>query len=184
VIWPRADEKNSEGIPRQVSLLGGPVTEKSARSSPVVLRTIEIRGGRTPEPLQEATFHASGRYGQHRYEFEIRGSRPMGPKAKRYVLPVAVAYPFDDDRPDGLVIGTIIGSLGLRVTQVLQDWFDSVDGWWHRIKVAAILKGAPPGQCPRLTKKIGEAPPQHMDWDQEGEELGQQGPGLMQTRDP
>jgi hypothetical protein len=153
----------------EVSLLSGPVTEEFARSNPAVSRTIRIRGDQTLKCLHDAIFEAFDRDEEHMYEFEVGGKRPMDPRAKRYVLPMALESPFEEETA-GVVTGTTVGRLGLEVREVLYYWFDFGDDWWHRIKVAAILEEAPSGEYPQVTARVGDSPPQYINWDEQDEE--------------
>jgi hypothetical protein len=154
----------------EVILIAGPVTEAFVKAHPVVSRTIEIRGDQTLETLHGAIFDAFDRDDPHMYEFQLGGTRPMDPKAKRFVLPEAADDPFSDEPPAGVVSRTRIDDLGLRKGRSLLYWFDFGDDWWHRIKVVDIRDEVPPGTYPKVTARTGESPPQYMDWDAEYEE--------------
>ena len=130
-------------------------------------RTIEITGGRTLADLHEVIFVAFDRDDEHMYEFQIGGKRPMDPKARRYVLPMAMEAPFDDDEVEGDVTRTTLESLRLKRGDVFAYWFDFGDDWWHRIEVLAIREGGTRRTPPRVTARTGESPPQYMDWDGE-----------------
>jgi Plasmid pRiA4b ORF-3-like protein len=65
---------------------------------------------------------------------------------------------------------TIIGSLGLKVDDAFGYWFDFGDDWWHQINVVAIDETAGRGKFPKVIKRVGESPPQYVDWDEEDEE--------------
>lgn len=150
-----------------VALLGGPVTEAFNKKNPTVARTIQIRSDQTLENLHDAIFDAFDRDDEHMYEYQIGGKRPMDPEAQRYVLPMAMEEPLDDEQPAGNVERTTIGSLGLKPKQRFVYWFDFGDNWWHQITVRAIHDDVPTGPYPKVTQKTGESPPQYMDWDEE-----------------
>jgi hypothetical protein len=149
-----------------VSLVGGPMTESFARNHPLISRTIEIRGDQTLADLHRAIFRAFDREEEHMYEFQIGGKRPMDPKARRYVLPMAMD-PFGEKAPAGDVERTAIESLGLKLRQAFGYWFDFGDDWWHRVEVRAIGEAARRGKLPRVTQRVGASPPQYVDWDEE-----------------
>jgi hypothetical protein len=151
-----------------VSIVSGPMSESFARKNPVVSRTIAIRGDQTLAHLHRAIFHAFDREDEHMYEFQIGGKRPMDPKARRYVLRMAMDDPSGDSRVAGDVARTTIGSLGLKAGQAFGYWFDFGDDWWHQVDVRAIDEDVPRGKLPRVTKRIGESPPQYPDWEDEG----------------
>jgi len=162
---PRPEKKRLFTL--EVSITGGPISESFARKNPVISRTIEIRGDQTPADLHEAIFDAFEREEEHMYEFQIGGKRPMDPKARRYVLAAAMEDPFGDRKPAGDVSRTAIGSLGLKTGETFGYWFDFGDDWWHQADVLAIDEGSSRGKLPKVTARVGESPPQYVDWDEE-----------------
>ena len=154
-----------------VCLLGGNITRQFVEENPIVSRTIHVRGNQTLDQLHDAIFRAFGRWEQHMYEFQIGGKGPMDPKARRYVLPGAFENPIRGPRkPDGDVTHTIIGSLGLKVHDVVGYWFDFGEDWWHQINVIAIWEGVSGGKYPKVTARIGDSPPQYPDPEDEEED--------------
>jgi hypothetical protein len=151
----------------EVSVVSGPLSESFARKNPTISRTIEIRADQTLSDLHAAIFDAFDREEEHMYEFQIGAKRPMDPKARRYVLPMAFDDPLDDRKPAGDVSRTTIGSLGLKTGEVFGYWFDFGDDWWHRVEVLGEEEGASRGRFPRVTRRVGESPPQYVDWDEE-----------------
>ncbi len=151
----------------EVCILSGPMTAKFGRKNRVISRTIEIRGNQTLRKLHDAIFAALDREEEHMYEFQFGGKGPMDPKAETYVLPMAMDDPFTDKKPAGDVTRTTIASLGLKVGSAFGYWFDFGDDWWHQINVVAIDKKGGRGKFPRVTKRVGESPPQYVDWDSE-----------------
>ena len=152
-----------------VFVISGPMTKKFSRKNPVISRTIRIRGDQTLAQLHQAIFDAFDRFDEHMYEFQIGGKGPMDPKAKAYVLPMAMNDPFSDSQPAGNVTCTTIGSLELRIDETFGYWFDFGDDWWHQLNVVAIKEKVPKGKYPQVTKRVGESPPQYLDWDEEDE---------------
>ena len=73
-------------------------------------------------------------------------------------------------RPAGDLRRTAIGSPGLKVGNAFGYWFDFGDDWWHQINVVAIRNAASRGKHPRVTKRVGENPPQYVDWEEEDDE--------------
>ncbi|MBI2371193.1 MAG: plasmid pRiA4b ORF-3 family protein [Deltaproteobacteria bacterium] len=151
----------------EVCIISGPMTEKFIKRNKVVSRSIQIRDDQTLEDLHHAIFDAFDREEEHMYEFQVGGKRPMDPKARRYVLPMALDDPFADKTPAGDVTRTTIGSLGLKKSDAFGYWFDFGDDWWHQINVAGIEDKVPPGKYPKVTKRVGESPPQYVDWEEE-----------------
>ena len=160
--------RNDRRYTLEVFIISGPIPQKFAGRNPVVSRTIQIRGRQSLQELHRAIFRAYDREEEHMYEFQIGGKGPHDPRAKCYVLPVAMRNPFSEGRPAGDLTRTTIGSLGLKVGQAFGYWFDFGDDWWHQINVVALEDGAPPGKYPRVTKRVGKSPPQYVDWDAEG----------------
>lgn len=161
------DPKDERLYTLDVFIINGLMTEKFAKKNKVISRTIQIRGKQTLEDLHYAIFDAFDREDEHMYEFQIGGKGPMDPKARRYVLPMAMNGPFDDKKPAGNVTYTTIGSLSLKVDDAFSYWFDFGDDWWHQINVVAIEEKAPRGKYPKVTKRVGQSPPQYVDWDEE-----------------
>jgi hypothetical protein len=153
----------------QVELYAGPVTEEFAEKNPRVERTILIRGQQKLADLHDAIFQAFDRWDEHLYEFQIGSKQPMEPRARRYGPRVAIESPFDD----GLTIDaeqTTIAMLALKLKQFFWYWFDFGDDWWHKITVAAIHDEVPKGRYPKITQRMGESPPQYIDWDEDEDE--------------
>lgn len=146
--------------------MGGPMTEAFAESNPAVSRTIQIRANQTLEDLHRAIFDAFDREDEHMYEFQVGGKGPMDPKARRYVLPMVLDNPFEDDEPAGVVTRTAIDSLDLKVGRPFGYWFDFGDDWWHQVDVVAIRDETGEGDYPRVVAKVGGSPPQYLDWDE------------------
>ena len=153
-----------------VFLVGGPLADEFVEQNPVVSRTIEMRADQTLAELHVAIFKAFDREEQHLYEFQVGGRRPQDPKAKRYVLPMAMKETFGGTKPAGDVTQTRLGAIGLNVDDAFGYWFDFGDDWWHQINVVAIQPEAPAGTYPRVTKRVGASPPQYDDWDEEEDE--------------
>jgi hypothetical protein len=151
-----------------VFIISGPIAQNFARKNRAISRTIQVRGHQSLQELHRAIFRAFDREEEHMYEFQIGGKGPYDPKARCYVLPMAMRDPFGEGKPAGDVTRTAIGSLGLKVGHTFGYWFDFGDDWWHQINVAAIEEGAPLGKYPRVTKRVGKSPPQYVDWDAEG----------------
>lgn len=150
----------------EVHLLSGPVTEEFVQKNKVICRTIQIRGDQTLDELHYAIFDAFDREDPHLYEFQLGGKGPLDPKARRYVHPMALDGDFDDDKPAGTVEATI-GSLGLKKDDVFGYWFDFGDDWWHQVNVMDIKEKAARGRYPKVVKRVGQSPPQYVDWDEE-----------------
>lgn len=151
----------------EVFITSGLITEQFAKENPVVARTIQIRGDQVLELLHEAIFLAFDRYDQHMYEFQLGGEGPMDPEARCYGLPGAT---FASEREfAGDVTRTTVGSLGLKDGEAFGYWFDFGDDWWHQINVLSVLDKAPRGKFPKVVARVGESPPQYVDWDAEEE---------------
>ncbi len=148
----------------EVFLISGPISGKFARKNRSISRTIEIRGDQSLADLHNAIFEAFDRWDEHLYEFQF-GEGPMDPKGKRYVLPEASEIG-SKNPPAGMVDRTRIDSLGLEVGQAFGYWFDFGDDWWHQIDVESITDQIPCGKLPRVTKRVGQSPPQYEEIDE------------------
>lgn len=135
----------------EVFLFGGRVTEEFVQENPVVSRTIQIRGDQTLEDLHDAVFDAFDRWDENMYEFQLGGTGPMDPEARRYVLPGAFEHGTGERNPPaGPVDRTRIDSLDLEVGDRFGYWFDFGDDWWHQINVEAVEEKAPRGKFPKV----------------------------------
>lgn len=156
----------------QVTILDGLMTEAFVGANPVVSRTIEIRADQTLNQLHRAIFEAFDRWDDcHLHEFHL-GREPRDRHARRYVLPFVFDDPDDlDEEPAaGSVTQTRIGSLGLETGSVFWYWYDFGDDWYHEIRVLAIGEAEPKVKYPRVTARVGDSPPQYVNWDEEPED--------------
>ncbi|MDQ7780371.1 MAG: hypothetical protein RDV41_11805 [Planctomycetota bacterium] len=149
----------------EVCIVSGPITQKFARKNKVICRTIQIRGDQTLEDLHLAIFDAFDREEEHMYEFQVGGKRPMDRNAKHYVLPVTEEDSFGNKKPAGTINATI-GALGLKKDEAFGYWFDFGDDWWHQVTVMDIEEKAGAGKYPKVTKRVGESPPQYAELDE------------------
>ena len=161
--WVKLDDRL---FTLEVCITSGPMTEKFIKKNKVVCRTIEIRGDQTLEDLHYAIFDAFDREDQHMYEFQVDGKGPMDPKARRYVLSGAFENPMSGTpRAAGDVTRISIDSLELKKDDAFGYWFDFDDDWWHQINAVEVEEKAEQGKYPKVTKHVGESPPQYVDWD-------------------
>jgi Plasmid pRiA4b ORF-3-like protein len=151
----------------EVFIMSGPLAKSFVQKNRVIARTIQIRGDQTLEDLHHATFAAFDREEEHMYEFQVGGKGPMYSQARRYVLPACDHVIEDESMSAGVVTQTTVGSLGLKVNEAFGYWFDFGDDWWHQINVVAIEGRPTRGKFPKVTKRIGQSPPQYVDWDEE-----------------
>lgn len=150
-----------------VYIVDGPISEEYAGQE--ISRTIQIKGSQTLETLHYAIFNAFERWESHMYEFNL-GKGPYD-RSKIYSLHL----PFDgfpgEDEPLGSVKTTTIDDLGLTVKRALGYVFDFGDDWQHQINVDKIEPAPGRGKYPKVTKSVGEAPPQYPEDDDEFTDL-------------
>src|SRR5690349_15886858 len=103
----------------EIFIISGPMTKAFVKENPVVSRTIEIRGDQSLEKLHDVIFKAFNREDQHLYEFQIGGTGPNDPKARRYDLTIDA-----DTEVEGDVTQTTIDSLNLKKDEAFGYWFD------------------------------------------------------------
>ena len=153
----------------EVCIIEGPMTEPFVEANPVICRTIEIRGQQTLQHLHLAIFDAFDREEEHMYEFQF-GTGPHDQDGDRYVLPMEFNDPLDaDSQATGDLTRTTVDSLGLAVGQAFGYWFDFGDDWYHQVNVVAIGEAMPKVKYPRITARVGESPPQYMDYEEDDE---------------
>ncbi len=149
----------------RVVIIGGPVTDESAKNNNVVSRTIQIRANQTLEQLHEAIFKAFDRFDEHLYEFRVGVKEPTDRNAAVYEIrppSTSLLDPFGRRRkPAGYVDKTTIGSIGLKAGDVFFYWFDFGDDWWHAITVLSIEEPVRAGEFPRVIDRKGDSPPQY-----------------------
>jgi hypothetical protein len=150
----------------EVFLISGPVTKVFAKKNPVVSRTIEILGNQSLEKLHEAIFKTFNREDEHLYEFQFGGKGPNDPKARRYSLSTLFDDESEEGKTEGDVRQTTIDSLKLKQEEAFGYWFDFGDDWWHQINVLSIENKNPKGRYPKVTNRIGQSPPQYIDFDE------------------
>lgn len=156
----------------QVSILRGPMTEAFMRDHPVVTRTIEICGDQTLNQLHRAIFEAYDRWDDcHLSEFHF-GPKPRDRHAERYVLPFIHDDPdeYDEQPAAGSTTQTRLGRLGLEVGSVFWYWYDFGDDWYHEIRVLAVGEAESGERYPRVAARVGDSPPQYVDWDADEED--------------
>ena len=125
----------------EVVLAEGPVSEEFLEKNPDVSRTIQVRGDQTLQDLHEAILAAFDRTDDEFYSFYFGAGRR---RDSQEILPA-----------------TTVGSLHLRVGRRLRYHFDPEDDWTHDIKVAAVGDPAPGETYPKVTRRVGESPPQY-----------------------
>lgn len=150
----------------EVFLISGPTTKNFVKKSPVVSRTIEIRGNHTLVKLHDAIFKAFNREDEHLYEFQFCGKGPNDPKARRYGLSRLFEDRFKEDENECDVTQITIDSLRLKKDRSFGYWFDFGDDWWHQINAISIHKKSIQVRYPKITNRIGQNPPQKLDLDE------------------
>jgi len=154
----------------EVNIINGPMTDAFAQENPIVSRTFLIRGDQTLDDLHEAIFEAFDREEDHMYQFQVGGMGPMDAKARTYERPDLFDEDLPEDKPSGDALTTRLDSLRLKVGKPFGYWFDFGDDWWHQINVIAIEEGVPKGKYPKVVERVGDSPPQYMDWTEEEED--------------
>jgi hypothetical protein len=169
----------------EVTLTGGYMTDGFVRANPIVSRTIEIRADQTLNQLHRTIFEALDRWDDcHLSQFNL-GAGVMDRNAESYVLPFIFDDPerYDEASATGSMTQTRLGGLGLQVGQVFWYWYDYGDDWQHQITVLAIGKAELEAKYPRVTARVGESPPQYVDWEgDDQEEVGEVAPAAEPRR--
>ncbi len=144
----------------EVALISGPITEDFLKQNPTILRIIEIRGDQTLDELHDIIFKAFDREDKHLYEFQLKGKGPGDPDAEKYLHPAAL------EGEEKASTDFTLEELNLEVDEFFGYWFDFGDDWWHQIRVMSIEESVPRGKYPRITRRVGESPPQYADFDE------------------
>jgi hypothetical protein len=168
-VWVQTDDRL---FTLEIKIIDGAMTDNVYKTIKKVSRRIEMRGDDLLDSLHEAIFKAFDRFDPHLCEFRVGGKNPMDSTAKRYVHPIVLEENFmgmNDNAKDMCV--TTIGSLGLKQGDTFFYWFDFGDDWWHSIKIVSIDDKAPSKKgYPKIVEKIGDSPPQYVDWNDEDDE--------------
>jgi hypothetical protein len=143
-----------------VYLVDGPITEEYADRE--ISRRIDILGHQTLHDLHEAIFEAFERWEEHLYEFNLG----EGPADRLQIYSYHSGWDADDGT-GGNPETTTLDALNLSVGRRFGYTFDMGDQWEHIIEVVATQEGAGKGQYPRVVKKVGPAPPQYDEEDEE-----------------
>jgi hypothetical protein len=154
----------------EVKLLDGLMTEEFVKTNKKVTRTVELKASQTLDHLHKIIFTAFDHFDPHLYEFEIGGKGPMDRIAQRYVLPLVMEErdPFSLFEEKLINLKTTkIATLDLTEEQSFFYWFDYGDDWWHAITLKSIADKPEAGvKYPRITARVGESPPQYIEWDE------------------
>ncbi len=140
-----------------VILLSGPMSDEYANK--FILRTIEIRGDQTLDDLHRAIFEAFNRSDERPYEFHL-GKRPSDPDGPVYGLPDARPPEPRKKAGRGDARATTLDDLNLKPERAFGYWFDFKVNWYHQVQVERIEQAIPTVPYPRVTKRLGKAPPQ------------------------
>jgi hypothetical protein len=145
----------------KVFLMSGPVDSDEDEE---ISREIMLLGHHTLHDLHLAIFDAFERWEEHLYEFNL-GSSPQD-RSRLYFYDGGWS---EDDEDTGDPTTTILDDLDLSESQYFGYTFDMGDEWEHVIEVISIKSGPDKGTYPRIGKKIGAAPPQYPE-DEDDEE--------------
>jgi hypothetical protein len=126
---------------------------------PDVWRVIEIHADQLLDDLHYAIQEAFDWDDDHLYSFYLGGPRRNGV--------TEVARPHPGARPP-MADEVPLGALALEPKERFLYLFDYGDQWEHRIEVQAVLPAASEGDSPRIVERHGEAPPQYLNWDDDG----------------
>ncbi len=152
-----ADPKTTQVYTLCVYLIGGPIDDNDAEEE--ISRRILILGHQTLHDLHEAIFEAFEREEEHLYEFNL-GSSPQD-HSQVYFYQGPLEREDDDETGDPVI--TTLDDLDLAPKRRFGYTFDMGDQWEHLIEVVSTKTGAGKGTYPRLGKKVGAAPPQYPD---------------------
>ncbi|ETX07827.1 IS1096 element passenger TnpR family protein [Candidatus Entotheonella palauensis] len=147
----------------KVFLTAGPV---QAFEDEEISREILLLGHHTLHDLHLAIFDAFEREEAHLYEFNL-GEGPQD-RSRLYFYSGSWGH---DDEEAGDPAATVLDELDLSKSQYFGYTFDMGDEWEHIIEVISIKSGPGKGKYPRVGKKIGAAPPQYPDDDEDDEDF-------------
>jgi hypothetical protein len=143
----------------RVYLQGGPIAPRHAGKE--ISREIQIRGSDTLHTLHAAIFEAFERWEEHLYEFNLGES----PQDQSQLYFYQGGWADEELSSGGDPVTTTLDELDLQVGRYFGYTFDMGDQWEHVIEVVAVKKDTGKGTYPRVSKKVGAAPPQYPDED-------------------
>jgi hypothetical protein len=155
-----ADTTSSRVYTLKVYLQNGPISEAFAGQE--ISRQIDILGHQTLHELHQAIFTAFERWEAHLYEFNLG----EGPEDRSQIYFYQGGWEADDEET-GDPETTTLDDLDLPIGRHFGYIFDMGDYWEHVIEVVAIKESTGKGKFPRVSKKVGAAPPQYPDEDEE-----------------
>lgn len=138
----------------KVFLTAGPIDEGEDEE---ISREILLLGHHTLHDLHLAIFDAFERWEEHLYEFNL-GSSPQD-QSRLFFYNGG----WDEDEDAGDPTTTILDELDLSESQYFGYTFDMGDQWEHVIQVISIKSRSGKATYPRIGKKVGDAPPQYPD---------------------
>ncbi len=146
----------------KVFLTAGPIDESEDEE---ISREILLLGHHTLHDLHLAIFDAFERREEHLYEFNL-GSSPQD-QSRLFFYNGGWSQDNDDT---GDPTTTALEALDLSESQYFGYTFDMGDQWEHVIEVISIKSGPSKGTYPRIGNKIGAAPPQYPNDDEDDDE--------------
>ncbi len=149
--------KSNQVYTLKVFLTAGPV---EAFEDEEISREILLLGHHTLHDLHLAIFDAFERWENHLYEFNL-GSSPQD-RSRLFFYNGGKG-----NEGDGDPTTAVFDALDLSESQYFGYTFDMGDQWEHVIEVISIKSRPGKGTYPRIGKKIGAAPPQYPDDDED-----------------
>ncbi len=144
-----------------IHIIDGPMSEEYQGQE--ISRTIQIKGSQTLEALHYAIFEAFERWENHMYEFNL-GKGPHD-RSKIYAMrPMWEGFE-EEEKPAGYTTTTTLDALGLKAGRAFGYAFDFGDDWQHQINVDKIEAAPSRGKYPKITKRVGDCPPQYLEED-------------------
>ena len=138
-----------------------------------VYRIIEATQNCTFEDLHHVVFEAFDRYEEHLYSFFITKKETQSLRkvydAPEITHPMHVENSLGWDEPKQSAAKTTLHDAGLNERDVFYYLFDFGDDWWHRIRVEAIRTCDKKRRSIKITKSVGDSPPQYEAYDEEEE---------------
>ncbi|GBC59164.1 hypothetical protein DENIS_0100 [Desulfonema ishimotonii] len=135
-----------------------------------VYRIIEASEDCTLDDLHDEIFDAFDRFDPHLYSFFITRKDTDSFRAI-YDAPEFThpdnTEPFMGEAAKDSAAETRIGDIGLKEKEVFHYLFDFGDDWWHRIRVQSVKEVKAPKEVIRITKSVGNSPPQYPDYEDE-----------------
>jgi hypothetical protein len=147
---------------------GTHIVRVTLQDEPTIYREIEVEGRKTLSDLAEAIVHAFGFDFDHAFGFY---SKLTGQHVMRSQPKFELFADMGEKTDAKSVKKTRVADAFPSVNHTMLFMFDYGDDWRFVVEVIGLGQKAAKTRYPKVLKKVGKAPEQYGDWDDEDEDL-------------